>query len=271
MSITNWGELTKALDDPETIEEAIERLISEHNDNPDAHLGENGALLSHKASEIIDHLAYSIVSDKIAEWIEVKMKGSFARSDFHWATIFESIDGYDVSDPDYVEVGYTGVRIKTSISANNYQSIQRQIFLNPAISWINSMKMRAGLQFVDNDNQNFWIGVGDCVSLLPNPTIRHIGFKVINDTIYGTVANGTTESTLNCGTITELAKTVFSFEYDGSAVEFFIDGVSKGSITTNIPSGSSNADVSLSSSLKVTSAGSYKVVFLSTYDYWVDV
>lgn len=65
MSITNWGELTKALDDPETIEEAIERLIGAHDENVDAHLGANGSLLSHKASEIIDHLAESVVNDKM--------------------------------------------------------------------------------------------------------------------------------------------------------------------------------------------------------------
>jgi hypothetical protein len=67
MSITNWGELTKALDDAQTILEAIAEMIAEHDDDPDAHLGENGSLLSHKASEIIDHLAESIVADKYAD------------------------------------------------------------------------------------------------------------------------------------------------------------------------------------------------------------
>jgi hypothetical protein len=68
MPITNWGELTKALDDPETIEEAIERLILAHDENPDAHLGANGSLLSHKVSEIIDHLAGSIIADKFGKF-----------------------------------------------------------------------------------------------------------------------------------------------------------------------------------------------------------
>jgi hypothetical protein len=61
-----WGQLNKSAIDNETIEEAIARLILEHDEDPEAHLGEGGSLLSHKASEIIDHLATSIIADKIA-------------------------------------------------------------------------------------------------------------------------------------------------------------------------------------------------------------
>jgi len=67
MSVETWGLMPKSQDDDETIEEAIARLISEHNENEDAHLGEGQSLNSHKASEIIDHLARSIIQDKIAE------------------------------------------------------------------------------------------------------------------------------------------------------------------------------------------------------------
>jgi hypothetical protein len=61
-----WGLLPKSQIDNELIEEAIARLILEHNEDETAHLGTGQSLQSHKASEIIDHLARSIVFDKIS-------------------------------------------------------------------------------------------------------------------------------------------------------------------------------------------------------------
>ena len=67
MSIPTWGMLEKSQEDNETIEEAIARLITAHLADSNAHLGAGESLTSHRASEIIDHLALSIVEDKIAE------------------------------------------------------------------------------------------------------------------------------------------------------------------------------------------------------------
>ena len=62
----NWENLGKNALDPTTISEAIDAKITNHNDDPEAHLGEDQALESHRAAEIIDHLAESVVNDKIA-------------------------------------------------------------------------------------------------------------------------------------------------------------------------------------------------------------
>ena len=67
MSLPVWGNLAKSQTDAEKIEEAIVRLITEHNEDETAHLGVGQSLQSHKAAEIIDHLAESIVEDKIAD------------------------------------------------------------------------------------------------------------------------------------------------------------------------------------------------------------
>lgn len=61
-----WGDLPKGQTDPQTINEAIDALIQAHDDDADAHLDASQSLQSHKASEIIDHLADSIIEDKIA-------------------------------------------------------------------------------------------------------------------------------------------------------------------------------------------------------------
>lgn len=60
-----WGALNRATNDPTLIDEAIGEALVAHNDDPDAHLGPGQALESHRASEIIDHVAESVVNDKI--------------------------------------------------------------------------------------------------------------------------------------------------------------------------------------------------------------
>lgn len=60
-----WGLMPKSQDDPETIEEAITRIVTAHNDDYTAHIGTGQALDVHRQSDVIDHLAISIVADKI--------------------------------------------------------------------------------------------------------------------------------------------------------------------------------------------------------------
>jgi len=62
---TTWANLPASQIDMERIEEAIDRKIQDHEDDPNAHIEEGESLYSHKASEIIDHLIRSIVADKI--------------------------------------------------------------------------------------------------------------------------------------------------------------------------------------------------------------
>ncbi len=73
MSIDSWGVLPKSQTDNETIEGAITRLIQAHDDDPTSHLDPGQSLQSHRASEIIDHEAYSIVSDKLATYLTTSL------------------------------------------------------------------------------------------------------------------------------------------------------------------------------------------------------
>lgn len=62
-----WGLLDKSQVDNQKIDDAITQAIADHESDPEAHLGEGDSLQSHKASEIIDHIAGSIVADKIGD------------------------------------------------------------------------------------------------------------------------------------------------------------------------------------------------------------
>ena len=98
MVVPTWDQLQKNQTDSETIEEAINRLIVDHNNDPTSHLEEGQSLQSHKASAIIDHLAASIVLDKMARKFSVN-------------TNFESLAGWGQykGGTGYIQISFPGV------------------------------------------------------------------------------------------------------------------------------------------------------------------
>jgi len=79
----------------------------------------------------------------------------------------------------------------------------------------------------------------------PNP-LRHIGFKLIAGNLYGTVGNGTSESTLLLETWpanTPVSKKLECVLEPGVECRFYVDGVDKGALTTNLPSGTTDANI----------------------------
>lgn len=61
-----WGDLDRAVNDSTKIDDAIAAAVTAHNADAEAHLGDGQSLESHRAAEIIDHLAESVVNDKLA-------------------------------------------------------------------------------------------------------------------------------------------------------------------------------------------------------------
>lgn len=91
-----WGALPRAVNDPTVIDEAIATAITAHNDDPDAHLDEDQALQSHRAAEIIDHAAESVVNDKIVADARAYTAIVDPTTEYDYATI-ESALAYVVS------------------------------------------------------------------------------------------------------------------------------------------------------------------------------
>ena len=103
--------LAKSQSDNETIEEAIDRLILAHEADEEAHLGVGESLQSHKASEIIDHLASSIIADKIGN--REVLDEHLANDKFYLAPSFESLDGWN--RPVWPIVGSAEVRVGSAM------------------------------------------------------------------------------------------------------------------------------------------------------------
>jgi hypothetical protein len=79
-----WEYLPKNQVDNETIEQAIARLIAVHEGASDSHLGVGESLAAHKAADVIDHPAQSVLPDKFdASW-------------FNFFTDFVSLDAFSI-------------------------------------------------------------------------------------------------------------------------------------------------------------------------------
>jgi hypothetical protein len=61
-----WGLLARSTEDSTTIDEAITDAIDVHNEDPDAHNLADQALEVHRVATVIDHLAESVVNDKLS-------------------------------------------------------------------------------------------------------------------------------------------------------------------------------------------------------------
>lgn len=87
-----WAGLQRATNDPTTIDQAIADGVEQHNNDPAAHLGADQSLQSHRASEIIDHRAESVVNDKIARMARRYVAIVDPNSDSDFDTVQGAID-----------------------------------------------------------------------------------------------------------------------------------------------------------------------------------
>lgn len=113
MSIPLWGELEKAQDDPRTIAEYIDDMLQSHNEDTEAHLGENETLKSHKDEAIIDHPAGSVLADK-QTMTEVVVN-----------TAFESLDAWSISGSVLNDI-FPGVALYIESGEVEYSALDSQ-------------------------------------------------------------------------------------------------------------------------------------------------
>jgi len=175
MAVTVWGNLSKSQSDNEKIEEAIIRLITEHNDDETAHLGVGQSLQSHKASEIIDHLAYSVVADKIDDFAVVPEKISQSKVQV-WPS-FESLDCWEQSGTGSFDLYLGGLYLGVSAVNGAHKTIYgaADIF-NLDLSEKNPV-YECVVRINSATLSRYYFGLGDRQT-------DGFGFKVLNGVLY---------------------------------------------------------------------------------------
>ncbi len=235
MSITIWGLLQKSQTDPETIEEAIARIVDEHNEDETAHLGAGQSLQSHKASEIIDHVVASIIADKIKNFEIGREKLSLNR--LYIRPTFESLDNWNEIGAGIPVVFVGGIMVKTTTALNDYKFVHSDggdVF--EELGTKNAV-YEAVVKPSYLTNQVIYFGLGDPILGIFSGR-DFIGFKILNGSLYACwVKDGVEYITF----IFDLPDNYFhSYRVEnipGEKLVFSVDGVVETEATTNIPTG----------------------------------
>jgi hypothetical protein len=230
-----WGQLAKSQTDPEKIEEAIQRLVAEHNANPEAHLVEGGSLQSHKMAEIIDHLVESVIADKIRDG-EIDLKKLVADK-YMLITCFESPDGWSSIDYYYGNVVFS--MFETVIYTYAHNGAWAQLASEPSAAFpvVNFAKnpfFQTTICCQDNDNQEFYVTVG-------RRDLNAFGFKVLNNTLYAYWCRNSVPFTYEIEGVDITVYNVYRAVFDSEAgkIYFYVNGVLKYTATSNLPEGTS--------------------------------
>jgi hypothetical protein len=213
MPATTWGMLPKNQEDPETIEEAIARIVGEHNEDNEAHLAEGQSLQSHKAAEIIDHLIHSVKLNNLE-------RNLFNKTII--ASSFQSLDGFDVVSAE-TQFSLAGLWINTSTALDNlaYCASNETEGLN--IDWEKNPVLDLALSFRLGTNHDIFFGLGDHILTSDGP---FCGFKIINGTLSACVwdedgANDEEEE-ISGITLTDFNKYHIEF-ISGEGAKFYIN------------------------------------------------
>lgn len=236
MTLPLWGQLEKSSIDDETIEEAVERIIAEHNDDPEAHVQAGGSLEAHKADDVIDHPAESVLADKLAGFIDPDSEVGFM-NDFTNSQSAFSGDGS-------VFIGFrknrcqsSGSGVATSLNYSELGSFPSSasskvidiLYLVPALATNPNSEVifRCYTKFTDHDQgQSSWF---------------EMGFRFLNRTsgnggriMYGYVnsSDGVEEVTLSTG-FSGATLMLLSCELIGVTINFYIDNVLIDSISVS--------------------------------------
>jgi hypothetical protein len=260
-----WFQQPKSQIDPEKVEEAITRLILEHEQDEESHLGAGESLQSHKASVIIDHVVDSVVADKLGPGsVQVRaLNVIYVNSTpMQMEGCYRGVSGSaTITDP----ATDIGIFIQTGTTINSVANLFAEGMYEKNQTWNKERLWKAAMWLGSLSAQVFRFGIG----YMANDAVhaRHVGFRLTNGSLVATVGNGTVESLLPlpapAGTNTYYYKIHF---LPGVSAEFFIDGVSYGKITVNLPSGTIDPWITFQAYLTNTAAAN-KLMQIFGYEF----
>lgn len=196
---------------------------------------------------------------------------SLRRRDVHWLTFFESVDGYSTGGvgTEVVDVSLGHLQLQTGGVTNNTAFAVK--YFNSAVafgmSWDKQRSIKIGFSFLTPiaRAKTVRFGMGGQVT---SDIAQQIGFFISNETLYGYVADGSSYDLVSYGTIT--SSTVYDCEArsDGAGtVEFFVNGTSIGTLTTNVPIGTNFADTMFSGWVR-TDEDNVQQMAIYYCDFW---
>jgi len=211
-----WGDLPKSQIDPSTVDQEIDSKIQTHLDDPDAHIEEGQSLKSHKAAEIIDHLAKSIVEDKLAD-MSVSPRSLFSNKFMIWPGL-ESIDAWVKFGTGNAHLTLGCIYIESGNNANDEFTFYAP-FRNASLDLVNKHPIfDVSFKFDYDDHQVAYI--------MPSSfDYDTFGWKIVNDKLYAMVYVGGVEHLTEITGVditTDLSTRIQGV--NASQIDFYING-----------------------------------------------
>ena len=247
MAAVTWGALAKTINDSQTIAAYIAAQFAVHNADVSAHGQSDEAVYNHRIGEILDHLDASVTYLKIADAAVSPEKINYDK--YIYAPIFESLDSLTIIKSASATINYGGGGIDIEVPASAGQNIKIvPSTLIYGINFSNNQPLFEAVFYQTNAGDNtFYIGIGDT-------TDDFLGFKVVNEDLYACWIKAGVEHTEfidNAGV--ESTRHYVVFMPDATHAEFYIDGISVHTATTDLPTGTWDANPLF---IKLTNANS---------------
>lgn len=255
MGLETWSGLQKSATDPETIEQAIARLIAVHEADPTSHLGVGESLQAHKNADVIDHPALSIVSDKYGQASIIDALSTDIR--FYLDADLTDVVDWGATGSSFGRQGYaefaTGTTANTEYVAEMPPDEQSGWYMdttkNPTITFYaraglsTSQVFRFGMMHFDSDS-----GVGFKID---DNAVKAIWYDNSN-VEHVTAISGVAGNVLHLYTVKVIS---------GDRIEWYVDGALVYTLTplTNFPTVDSMPPIAVST-LKKTSSNRVFVV-----------
>jgi hypothetical protein len=208
-----WGMLAKSAVDDETIEEAIARIVAEHNDDETAHLETGQSLQSHKASEIIDHLAGSVLLDKLARKITI-------------ITNFESLDGWGRSHggSGFQQVNFPGCLLGSNNTPDSWSQIIAAGDTDMVADFSKNIYYKSTIWLLNVAVQTYRFGIG---SIFAGDGVSGIYFKISGGNLYACYLDDEVEHDSASLGSAPTYTSCFEITYDATThiIQWFVDGV----------------------------------------------
>ena len=210
-----WGQLHKAQDDEETIEEAIVRLIAVHEADSGAHTGSGESLETHKTQEVVDHPADSIVPDK------------FSQKENVLQTLFETLDPWSTQGTIGNGLGVMQITVFGDGAADKYSYNEDLGFTQDDTDYtiLNNL-WQVDFNYSDNLNvADFIFGLGVTDSFTPSNLC--LCFKIVNGVLSSGYGNDSTVSWVSHGAISESERHTVRIQTEKTEQEayFYLDDV----------------------------------------------
>lgn len=154
--------------------------------------------------------------------------------------LFESIDGFYTyaTGSGAISVDSYAIKLITGATADSLAiSSKKMIRSTPPWNWSKNSTLISTVawKFFTSSTGVFWLRAGD------EGYYKGYGFKALDGKVYGSVGNDSSETVIDLSddfiANAFIYKRLKAIHTAGSKVEFYIDGILKGEISTGLPSG----------------------------------